>query len=47
MTSPTPLDILTNSGGGLIVPQGHGTLGVRERYVVAERGCHTAGTGPK
>lgn len=33
MTSPTPLDILANSGGGLIVPQGHGTPGVRERYV--------------
>jgi hypothetical protein len=46
MTSPTPLDILTNSGGGLIVPQGHRTPGVRERYVVADRGCHTSGTGP-
>ncbi len=42
MTSPSPLDILTSSGGGLIVPQGHGTPGVRERYVDAERGCHTA-----
>ena len=35
MTSPSPLDILTNSGGGLIVPQGHGTPGVRERCVNA------------
>ena len=43
MRSSTPLDILTNSGGGLIVPQGHGSPGVRERYVNAERGGHAAG----
>ena len=34
-TSATPLDILTNSGGGLVVPQGHISLGIRERYVKA------------
>lgn len=46
MTSPTPLDILTNSGGGLIVPQGHGNPGIRERYVNAERGRQTGRMHP-
>jgi hypothetical protein len=46
MTSPTPLDILTNSGGGLMVPQGNGSPGVRDRYVNAERGRSTAGMSP-
>jgi len=30
-----------------MVPPGHGSPGVRERYVTAERGCHTAGIRPK
>jgi hypothetical protein len=42
MNSPTPLDILTSSGGGLIVPQGTGSLGIRERYVTAKLGHRAA-----
>lgn len=45
-TSATPLDILTNTGGGLVVPQGHGSSGIRARYVKAERGRHTTGMSP-